>query len=363
MSFTKLLGLKYPIVQAPMAGVSCAALVAQVSKAGALGSFGHAYTEPDAMHADARYVREHAGNAPFHINLFVDSQPPAQCETAVAAAAAAIANWFAQLDLPLPTACLPPYAPNFDAQVATALEITPRLLSSHLNVFAPEIVSAAKARGILLAGSATNVAEALELQARGYDMVIAQSCEAGGHRGTFIGSAADSMIGTFSLVRLISGACKLPVIAAGGIMDGAGIAASLLLGASAAQLGTAFLNVDEALTGKAHREALTANVNGDSTTAITTAFSGRPAQGIRNAYMLQARQAQEQGKWAQLPFPAQNKLTAALRAAGAKAGNPQVLSMWAGHAHALARQLPAAILVELLAAELHRSLQGAAKAY
>jgi nitronate monooxygenase len=256
----------------------------------------------------------------------------------------------------VPQDCSAPYAPALDQQIEAALELRPRVLSSHLNPFPPAVIAAAKARGILVAGSATNVSEALALEAAGADFIIAQSGEAGGHRGTFLGSAQDSLSGTFSLTRSIVAKCRRPVVSAGGIMDGAGIVAALALGASAAQLGTAFLDTEEALTSRAHRQALRADPYGNCRTQLTSAFSGRPAQGIANEYMAQAAEMAARGEWTQLPFPAQNTLTGGLRAAAAKAHDAQVIAMWAGQAHALTRTTNCAALLATLKEEIKFSL-------
>jgi nitronate monooxygenase len=341
-----------------MAGVTSPAMVTAVCRAGALGSFGHAYTQPEQMALDVSLVRQALGQVPLQINLFVQDPLSALDADSVEAAIASLTPWFERFGMPVPTDCVPPYAPSLDQQIDAALELRPRVLSSHLNPFPLPIVAAAKARGILVAGSATNVSEALALEAAGADFIIAQSGEAGGHRGTFIGQAQDSLTGTLSLTRSILARCKLPVVAAGGIMDGAGVVAALALGAGAAQLGTAFLDTEEALTSAAHRQALRADPDGNSRTRLTSAFSGRPAQGIANAYMEQAAALAARGQWAQLPFPAQNKLTTGLRAAAAKAQDAQAVAMWAGQAHALTRSASCANLLASLHQEINAALSG-----
>ncbi len=340
-----------------MAGVSSPAMVSAVSAGGGLGSFGHAYTQPDQMIAEVKSVRSAVGQVPLQINLFVQEALPSIDADQVRNALACIAPWFERVGLPLPSECSAPYAPSLEQQIEAALELRPRVLSSHLNPFPYVVIQAAHARGILVAGSATNVSEALALEAAGVDFIIAQSGEAGGHRGTFIGAAEHSMTGTLSLTRSIVSRCQLPVVAAGGIMDGAGIVAALSLGASAAQLGTAFLDTEEALTSRAHREALRADSQGNTRTRMTSAFSGRPAQGLANDYIEQAARLAQEGKWSQLAFPAQNKLTGALRAAGAKANDAQVLAMWCGQAHALTRTTNCSKLLATLQEEMQHALK------
>ena len=196
-------------------------------------------------------------------------------------------------------------------------------------------------------GTATNVAEAVALERAGVDAVVAQGSEAGGHRGTFAGDVDAGMVGTIALVPQIADAVKVPVIASGGIMDGRGVAAALALGASGAQLGTAFLSCDEAGIPAAYKQAILDA--GESDTRITRAFSGRPARGIVNRFMTEVGNAGDAD--AILPFPLQNTLTRPLRAAAAKAGRPEFLSLWAGQGLRLARREPAAALVKRLAEE------------
>jgi nitronate monooxygenase len=282
----------------------------------------------------------------------VDAGAPPQSEAMVQKAVQPLAKYFERVGMQAPTACEPPYAPDFSAQIEAVLNIRPTLLSCHLGLFSEEIRRAAKARGILLAGSATHVEEAIHLQEAGFDMVIAQGAEAGGHRGTFIGKAEDHLVGSFALTRLIAKRVHIPVVAAGGIMDGAGVMAALTLGASAAQLGTAFLNTRESLCSAVHRQQLTKNQYGDCETALTRAFSGRTAQGIGNELMQDMEGRMRLEQWQPLPFPAQNKLTGPLRAAGAKASNASMISLWAGQAHSLTRSIDSNQLVASLLEEM-----------
>jgi nitronate monooxygenase len=359
-ALTSLLGLKHPIIQAPMAGGSCTPeLVAAVSRAGALGSFGFAYTEPAAMIAQAEAARRLTNDPamPIGINLFVAPAPDQVAPDAVKRAAAYLKPVYDEFGLPLPESVQGPFAPDFGRQVEAVLAIRPALVSAHLNVFPDDAARAMKARGIKLTGSATNVDEAKKLEAMGYDVIIAQGAEAGGHRGTFLGAYEDSMIGTLALTRLIARTVRVPVVAAGGIMDGAGIAAALSLGAAGAQLGTAFLTCAEAGTQAPYRRAL---LEDKRPTAITTAFSGRPARGIKNRFVEVAAAAKAQP----LPFPAQNSMTLALRGESARRGSPEAMSLWAGQAFTLSRQAGAADLIEALmreardaAAEAERALR------
>ena len=342
---TELLGIAVPIIQAPMAGgPSSLELVAACSAAGALGSFGFAYTQPEKIKQQSAAVRAKTGK-PFGINLFGAPLPGDIPDNAQREALGAVAAYYSELGLPAPEPVRAPYGPDFDAQLAAVVAIRPRVFTVHLNALSPERLRTLKAAGITVGGSATCVAEAEQLESQGFDFVIAQGGEAGGHRGTYLRDPAEALTGTFALTRLIVRAVRIPVIAAGGIMDGAGVAAVLALGAQAAQLGTAFLPCPESGASQAHKEALLAAR--EDITSITGKFSGKPARGIANRFMreMNARDA------AQLAFPAQNSVTGTLRAAAAKAGNPEFLALWAGQGLAMSRALPAAELIAQLEAE------------
>jgi nitronate monooxygenase len=351
---SNLLGLSVPIIQAPMAGgPSSVELVTACSAAGALGSFGFAYTQPEEMKRQVAAVREKT-DKPIGINLFGSPLPGDVADSAQREALAAVAGYYAELGLPAPEPVRAPYGPDFQAQIAAVAAIRPRVFTVHLNALSAGHIELLKGQGILIGGSATNVVEAERLQSLGFDFIIAQGGEAGGHRGTYLRDPYESLTGTFALTRLIVRAVRTPVIAAGGIMDGAGIAAVLALGAQAAQLGTAFIPCPESGAPKVHKDALLAAR--EDITTITEKFSGKPARGIANRLVreLNARSA------AQLVFPAQNSVTGKLRAASAKAGNPDFLAMWAGQALALSRALPAATLVAQLESEAIDALRRAA---
>ena len=347
--FSRRLGLRLPLIQAPMAGgPSSQELVAAASAAGALGSFGFAYTQPDDMKRQVAWVRAKT-DRPLGINLFVSQLPGAIDPQAQRAALDAVARYFGELGLPAPSPVSPPYAPDLEAQLAAVEEIKPQVFTVHLGSLPSETVRRFKSLGILVGGSATCVAEAQALENLGFDFVIAQGGEAGGHRGTYLRDPQDALTGTLALTRLVVRATRLPVVAAGGIMDGAGIAAALALGAQAAQLGTAFLACPESGAPEIHKKVLLATPEDE--TRITEKFSGRAARGIANRFVKEMQQAPT------LAFPAQNKVTVALRAASAKAGKPDFVSMWAGQAAPLARALPAADLIAQLAAETEAAIR------
>ena len=343
-----LLGMRVPIIQAPMAGgPSTPELVAAVSAAGGLGSFGFAYTQPEEMLRQCATVRT-ATDAPFAINLFVDPLPGRVAPDAQRQAIAALAAYHRELGLPPPEPVEPPYAPDLEAQLEAVEAIAPAVLTTHFGGLPAAWIARFSKRGIRLGASATCVADAREVETMGFDFVIAQGVEAGGHRGTWSnrggGGDGDALTGIFALTRLVADAVTIPVVAAGGIMDGAGIVAALALGADAAQLGTAFIACPESGASPVHKRSLLA-AEGEAT-AMTRQFSGRPARGLVNRFM------REQQSTEPLPFPVQNKLTGALRVASAKADNGDFVAMWAGQAAALARAMPAAALIAELENEM-----------
>ena len=348
---TRRLGLSHPIIQAPMAGSGdTPELVAAVSSAGGIGFFGGAYSSPDQIAAAAAAVRAKTLK-PFGINLFApvtSGESGKNSEEMLAK----LAPYFAELGLPKPSLAAAA-AHSFDAQFSAALESGASCLSFTFGLLPPGAVRAIKARKMFLMGTATTVEEAVELEKSGVDAVIAQGSEAGGHRGTFAGDFASGMIGSMSLVPQIVDAVRVPVIATGGIMDGRGIVAALALGASAVQMGTAFLVCEEAGICEAYRQAiLTAR---EDQTRVTRAFSGRPARGIVNRFMTEVESAA--GADSILPFPHQNALTRPLRSAAAKQERAEFLSLWAGQGVRMARRLRAGDLVALLALEMETTAE------
>jgi nitronate monooxygenase len=342
---TDRLGLSYPIVQAPLAGGGdTPALVAAVSEAGGLGFIGAAYLTPAQLADSAQQVRART-RRPFGVSLFAPQPAPPTADAS--AAVARLAPYYAELGLERPG---PPALPadTFDAQLAAALECGARLFSFTFGVLPPAALAAIRARGMLVVGTATTVDEAVALERAGVDAVVTQGSEAGGHRGTFLGDFEAGMVGTMALVPQVVDAVRVPVLASGGIMDGRGVAAALVLGAAAVQLGTAFLTCEEAGVPPAYKDAiLGAREDG---TRTTRAFSGRPARGIVNRFM------REMADGEALPFPLQNALTRPLRAAAAKANRAEFLSLWAGQGVRMARRQKAGELVARLAAEAEAAL-------
>lgn len=339
------LALRLPIVQGPMAGSDTPALAAAVSAAGGLGMVGAGMSSPAAIAESAAEVRRRT-DQPFGINLFVQDTPTPDAAT-VAQALERLAPLYAELGLPPPE--MPArWCEDFRAQFDALLAARPAVASFTFGILNSADVARLHAAGCYVVGTATTVAEALAWADVGADAVCASGMEAGGHRGSFLGDFAASMIGTLALVpQCVDALCPrgVAVIAAGGIMDGRGIAAAQALGAEAVQMGTAFLVCPESGIGNAYRQALAGATATDTRT--TRIFSGRPARAIVNR-MAEQLQAFEDSVPA---YPIQNALTGALRRAAAQAGRDDYLSMWAGQGVAAARPLPAAALVAQLEEE------------
>ena len=343
------LQIDLPLFQGPMTGSDTPQLAAAVSQAGGLGFLGCGMRSPQAMREAAAAVRA-ATAKPFGMNLFVLEQPTPDAAT-VQAAIDRLAPLYADLGLP------PPETPtrwceDFAAQFEALIQARPAVASFTFGILDAAQVRRIKGEaGSCVIGTATTLAEAQAWAAVGADAVVASGMEAGGHRGTFLGDYDASMVGTLALVPQCVDALAIPVIAAGGIMDGRGIAAAQALGAQAVQMGTAFLACPESAISPAQRAAMAGAQATD--TRVTRIYSGRPARGIVNA-MMERLAAHE----ADVPaYPVQNALTGALRRAAAAQGRADYLSLWAGQGVGAARPLPAAQLVALLAQEWLATLQ------
>lgn len=310
------LGLSVPVIQAPMAGgPATPELVAAVSGAGGLGSLGAAYLAPGEIGKAGAAVRALTGR-PFGVNLFIPGPLPEITESEVAAAVAELAPLHAELGLPTPS--LPGHPQeDFGAQFGAVLAVRPAVFSFAFGRLGRAEGEALRGADILAVGTATGVEEARLLAADGVDAVVAQGGAAGGHRG---GWRHDDLAGTLALTRAVAGAVEVPVIAAGGLMEAADVRAALDAGASLAQCGTAFLRAAEAGTSAPYRAALASAGPGETT--LTRAFSGRVARGLSNRVTA--------GVERPLPYPLQNALTRELRAAAARAGRAEFLSLWAG---------------------------------
>ena len=348
---TRMLQIRYPLIQAPMAGVSTPALAAAVSNAGGLGSI--SVGAQDAAQARASIEQTRALTAgPFNVNVFCHA--PAQADPVREAAwLARLAPHFAEFGAAPPSALREIYRSfnHDDAMLEVLLDARPRMVSFHFGLPPQDRIDALKRAGILLAASATTPAEGQVLVQAGIDLIVAQGVEAGGHRGVFDPTQGDAGLGTFALARLLARLCARPVVAAGGIMDGAGIAAALLLGACGAQLGTAFITTAESAATPAHRAMLLGARAYD--TRISKAISGRDARGIANRYMHEIGAAAPRV----IPdYPIAYDAAKALHAAAQAGGSSEFAAHWAGQGAPLARAVPAAELVEILVAELRESL-------
>ncbi|MGE5115872.1 MAG: NAD(P)H-dependent flavin oxidoreductase [Betaproteobacteria bacterium] len=345
-ALTTLLGIELPIVQAPMAGVQASALAVAVSNAGALGSLPCALLGPDALRSELASLR--AGTRkPFNVNFFCHTNP-APDPARESAWRAALAPCYAEFGID-PAAVPPgPGRRPFDAGAAELLaEFEPPVLSFHFGLPDPALLERVRRWRPKILASATTVEEALWLEARGVDAVIAQGAEAGGHRGLFLTDDLTTQLGTFALLPQVVRAMRVPVIAAGGIADADGVAAALALGAAGVQVGTAYLLCPEATTGALHRAALKDTARARHT-AITNVFTGRPARGIVN------RLVREFGPISPVApaFPVAAAALAPLRAQAEARGSDEFTPLWSGQNASGCREVPAAELTRALAARL-----------
>ena len=342
MSLRETLGIEHPIVLGPFGGLSSIELVTAVSDAGGLGSYGLYGYAPERIRDTIRALRA-ATDKPFAVNLWLptgDEVTPAEVD--LTAASRAAGPLFDELGISAPP---PPerFLPDVDDQLDAVLDAAPAVLSVVFGVPAPALVAAAHERGIRITGTATTVAEAVELDAAGVDAIVASGAEAAGHRVSFREMAEQSLVGGFALIPQVVDAVSVPVIAAGGIADRRGVAAAFALGASGVQVGTAFLRTRQSAASEAHRQAIADAT--DTTTVLTRAMSGRLSRGIPNHAMRTIEQA-----GAIAPFPAQNWLTGQFRAEAGRRGLGEYQSLWAGQAAPLATRSDAAdVFAELLA--------------
>ena len=343
---TRLFGIDLPIVLGPFGGLSSVGLTATLSNAGGLGSFGlYGY---DAARIRSTAAELHAAtDKPFALNIWLPldgDHDVAPTQQEFESYLENLRPYFEQLGVALPERP-ERYLPPFDEQVDAVLEARPAVLSTVFGVPSREVLDACRERGILVVGTATTVDEATTLDAAGVDAIVATGMEAGGHRVSFLRPAEDSLIGTMALVPQVVDAVSVPVIAAGGIADGRGIAAALALGAGAVQLGSVFLATDDSAASPAHRSALRER-GGD--TVLTRARSGRLARGIPN------RITRELSPERIAPFPVQNWLTGRFRPTAGERGVADLLGLWAGQASPLIRHTDARELM----AELVRDAAG-----
>ncbi len=345
---TEILGIRYPVVQAPMAATATAPeLVAAVSNSGGLGSIGAAAMEPDRLRDAIATVRA-LTDRPFAVNLFAPHERTEPSRDVVAGVDAVLAPFRREIGLPEPERTgriVPPY--RFEELLEIVAEERVPVFSFTFGIPPLDLVR----ETAIVMGTATSAREAAALEAAGAQVIVAQGGDAGGHRGTFIGTFEESLVGTLALVPQVVDAVSIPVVAAGGIADGRGIAASLALGADGAQLGTAFLVCPESGAPDVYRRAVLAAP--ETATAITRAQSGRPARAIRTPISEQLEAAAIE----LAPYPAQGQLLRDLRAAGAELFREDLLFLLAGQASGLTRELPAAALVQTLVSETEEAIR------
>lgn len=344
---TRLLNIDYPIIQAPMAGATTPAMAAAAANAGAMGSLGCAMMGVGAMAAELRAAQ--AGtNRSLNVNFFAHARPVPD-EDLNAEAAARLAPWYDRLgagEVKAPADAIPTFDEAFcEAVIACG----PTVASFHFGLPEAALVDRLKAAGILILSSATSAEEARWLEDHGADAIIAQGAEAGGHNGWFLPRRGADLTGTMALVPRVVDAVRVPVVAAGGIADGRGVAAALMLGAAGVQVGTAFLASPECASPEVHKQAVIA-ATGDDTMA-TRAYSGRLARGIANDF---SRDMAAHADWPD--FPLMNVATGPIRAASAGAGLPDAVALWSGQGAGLVRAETTAGVVTRLVAETEAAL-------
>ena len=342
MTFTERLGMALPVIQAPMAGLQGSAMAVAVSNAGGLGSLPCAMLSPQALHSELSVLREQTSRA-YNVNFFCHAVPAADAARE-AAWRAALAPYYAEFGLDL--AGVPAGAGRvpFGEDFADVLQdFKPAVVSFHFGLPSAALMARVRGWGSTIMSSATTVQEAIWLEAHGADAIIAQGFEAGGHRGMFLSGDVSTQLGTLALLPQVLRAVRVPVIAAGGVADAAGVAAMLSLGAAAVQVGTAYLLCDEATTSAPHRLALQSDEAAH--TALTNVFTGRPARGIVNRVMRELAPLSP----APPEFPLATAAMAPLRAAAEKRGSGDFSPLWAGQNVSGCRPVGAADMTRLLA--------------
>jgi nitronate monooxygenase len=348
-SLVRLLGTA-PLIQAPMAGVQGSCLAAAVCNAGAMGSLPAAMLGADALCAELGAL-EAATDRPYNVNFFCHV-PPAADTAGEAAWRALLAPFYAQFGLSPDAIAAGPGREPFDATSLAVIEaFRPKVVSFHFGLPDAALLARVKAWGAVVLGSATTVEEARWLEARGADAVIAQGVEAGGHRGMFLTGDLATQLGMHELLRRVVGAVRVPVIAAGGIADAAGVAAAIGLGAAGVQVGSAYLSCPEATTSEVHRAALATGTTLE--TVVTNLFSGRPARGIVNRLIRELGAIR-----GDVPaFPLASAALAPLRREAERRGSGDFSPLWCGQGAVGGRQAPAAQLTRALAEGLPAAIR------
>jgi len=346
-AITNLLGLRIPIVLGPFGGASSVELTAAVSNAGGLGSYGVFGYTGEQIRATAAQMRGRT-ERPFALNLWLPHDGSAEVQPDAAAfrrMLEPLLPYYEELGIEPPTTPPDQYLPSFEEQIEAVYDARPAVLSFVYGVPDPEVVEGCRSLGIATVGTATTVEEAVALAEGGVDAVVATGTEAAGHRVSFLRSAEDSLVGTFSLVPQVADALSgygLPVIAAGGVADGRGVAAALALGADAVQVGSAFLACEESAAAPVQRELMFTERG--QRTVLTRAFTGRLARGIPNRFTKEAQSDQRESA----PFPVQSRLAGPIRAEAKRRGDVELMSLWAGQSTPLLRHRHAADVIDSL---------------
>jgi nitronate monooxygenase len=344
---TSRLGLQFPIIQGPLGGLSSQRLTAAVSNYGGLGSFGAHGLKPDAIRKVVRELKS-LTSKPFAMNLWVsmeDEGAATSTEEAFRRSLAPLAKHIESVEGVVPS--YHPYEPiRFEDQAQVLLDERISTFSFICGIPSKQILDEFRRQGVLLIGTATTAEEAIALEQAGVDVIVASGFEAGGHRGSFLQPAEDSLTGTMALIPQVVDAVSLPVVAAGGIGDARGIMAAFALGAEGVQLGTVFLVCEESGANTYHRKAL---LSGQARqTALTRGFTGRLARGIRNRLLDELNQKETEI----LPYPLQRALVRNLSIPAEKAGRPEFLPLWAGQSASLSHSTDVHTLLDTLVNEV-----------
>jgi nitronate monooxygenase len=345
--FTNYLGISVPILLAPMAGACPPSLSIAVANAGGLGACGALLMTPEEIGAWSGEFRQ-GSRGEFQINLWIPGTPPTRHFDLESRQREFLAMW----GPPVPPEAGDAMLPDFEAQCQALLTAAPKVISSIMGLYSPAFVSEMKKRGILWFATTTNVPEAKAAEDAGADVIVVQGMEAGGHRGAFHADDAErQMVGLMALLPQVVDAVAVPVVAAGGVADARGIAAALILGASAVQIGTGFLRSPEAKLHPAYADRLARTEAHE--TMVTSAFSGRPGRSVANSYV---RAASDPTAPCPAPYPVQRGLTRAMREAAQKAGDADRMQLWAGQAAKLARDQQAGTIAQQLWEDASRML-------
>ncbi|WP_281975370.1 NAD(P)H-dependent flavin oxidoreductase [Halobacillus litoralis] len=342
----ELLNIEHPIIQAGMAGgVTTPELVTTVSNAGGLGTLGAGYMAPEAIRDSIQKIK-HLTRSPFGVNVFVPEFPQAT-KNEIRRVNELLEPFRNELGI---NAESKPQVDEklFEKQIMVIKEQQVPVCSFTFGIPDQDIIKDLKNEGIVLIGTATTVEEAVLNEQSGMDVVVAQGSEAGGHRGTFSGSSSKSMIGTMSLIPQVADQVSIPVVAAGGIMDGRGVRASMVLGAEGAQLGTAFVTCKESGAKQQHKEAILHTK--ETETVMTTSFSGKPARGIRNHFI----EKMEGYEHELLDYPLQNSMTKGIRKEAAIQDRPEFMSLWSGQSPRLSQNKSAAEIIQSIILQMEK---------